>query len=235
MQKNFGRPPIQLTESQVRYAMENSFGNKAAARFLNIDYRTYKKYAKMYVDNESGKTLFELHKKLGVPLDKPTKEKHWQGKSFDCNKGYKEKLEDILDGKYPGYNSKKLRKRLLLSGWIPCECASCGWNEPRMTDGNYPLLIDFIDNDWRNTTLENLRLLCFNCYFNLVRTPSTSYQGWTYGTFSKKPWYGEKRTRDGRYRRRLEERIKQQEEKKKQEQEKFFDWKDEDFDNNDII
>ena len=79
MQKNFGRPPIQLTESQVRYAMENSFGNKAAARFLNIDYRTYKKYAKMYVDNESGKTLFELHIKLGVRLDKSTKEKHWQG------------------------------------------------------------------------------------------------------------------------------------------------------------
>jgi hypothetical protein len=115
MDKQFGRPPIQLTESQIRYAMENSFGNKAAARFLNIDYRTYKKYAKMYIDSDSGKTLFDLHIKIGVKLDKPTKEKHWQGKSFDCNKGYKEKLEDILDGKYPGYNSRKLRKRLLLS------------------------------------------------------------------------------------------------------------------------
>lgn len=225
-----GRPPIHLTESQIRYAMENSFGNKSAARFLNIDYRTYKKYAKMYTDAESGKTLFQLHMKVGVKLDRPTKEKHWQGKSFDCNKGYKEKLEDILDGKYPGYNSKKLRKRLLLSGWVPCECAACGWNEPRMTDGNYPLLIDFIDNNWRNTRLDNLRLLCFNCYFNLVRTPSTSYQGWTYGTISKTPWYGEKRPRDGRYRRRLEERIRQQEEIKKQEQEKFFDWNDEEQD-----
>jgi hypothetical protein len=83
--------------------------------------------------------------------------------------------------------------------------------------------------------LDNIRLLCFNCYFNLVRTPSTSYQGWTYGTASKTPWYGEKRVRDGRYRRRLEERIKQQEELKKQEQEKFFDWKDEDFDINNNI
>ena len=43
-----GRPPIHLTESQIRYAMENSYGNKAASRFLNIDYRTYTKYAKMY-------------------------------------------------------------------------------------------------------------------------------------------------------------------------------------------
>jgi hypothetical protein len=38
------------------------------------------------------------------------------------------------------------------------------------------------------------------------------------------PWFGERRKHDGRYRRRLEERIKQQEQKKKEEQEKFFEW-----------
>jgi hypothetical protein len=200
-----GRPPIQLTESQIRYAMENSYGNKDASRFLNIDYRTYVKYAKMYIDSITQKTLFELHSKLNVKNSKTERRNKTYGKSFDCNKGYKERLEDILDGKYPGYNTKKLRKRLLLSGWVPCVCSSCGWDEPRVTDGNYPLLIDFIDNNWKNCKLENLRLLCFNCYFNLVRTPSTSYQGWTYGTTSKIPWYGEKRVRDGRYRRRLEE------------------------------
>ena len=37
-------------------------------------------------------------------------------------------------------------------------------------------------------------------------------------------YHGERRKQDGRYRRRLEERIKQQAEKTKQEQEKFFDW-----------
>jgi hypothetical protein len=222
-----GRPPLILTEAQIRYAMQNSFGNKDASRFLKVDYRTYKKWAKQHIDSETGKTLFELHSKIGIPLTREKKDDKWNGKSFDCNKGYKERLEDILDGKYPAYDSRKLRKRLLLSGWVPCECSACGWNEPRMTDGNYPLLIDFIDNNWRNCKLENLRLLCFNCYFNLVRTPSTSYQGWTYGTVSKTPWYGEKRPRDGRYRRRLEERIRQQEEKKKEEQEKFFDWDEE--------
>ena len=200
-----GRPPIHLTESQIRYAMENSYGNKAASRFLNIDYRTYTKYAKMYIDSDTQKSLFELHSKLNVKTSKTERRNKAYGKSFDCNNGYKERLEDILDGKYPGYNTKKLRKRLLLSGWVPCVCSSCGWDEPRVTDGNYPLLIDFIDNNWKNCKLENLRLLCFNCYFNLVRTPSTSYQGWTYGTTSKIPWYGEKRVRDGRYRRRLEE------------------------------
>lgn len=185
-----GRPPAHLTESHIRYAMQNSYGNKDAARFLNIDYGTYKKYSKLFVDGETGKTLFELHSKVGVKNTADKKKQRSHGKSFDCNRGYREKLEDILDGKYPGYNTKKLRKRLLLSGWVPCVCSSCGWDEPRITDGNYPLLIDFIDNNWRNTKLENIRLLCFNCYFNLVRTPSTSYQGWTYGTVSKTPWYG---------------------------------------------
>ena len=65
-----GRPPIHLTESQIRYAMENSYGNKAASRFLNIDYRTYTKYAKMYIDSDTQKSLFELHSKLNVKTSK---------------------------------------------------------------------------------------------------------------------------------------------------------------------
>ena len=154
MDRKKGRPPLVLTEAQIRYAMQNSFGNKDASRFLKVDYRTYKKWAKQHIDSETGKTLFELHSKIGIPLTREKKDDKWNGKSFDCNKGYKEKLEDILDGKHPAYDSRKLRKRLLLSGWVPCVCAACGWDEPRMTDGNYPLLIDFIDNNWRNTRLE---------------------------------------------------------------------------------
>jgi hypothetical protein len=74
MNERHGRPPISLTESQLRYAMENSFGNKDAARFLNIDYRTYKKYAKTFIDSETGKTLFEIHSKVGVGLTKIKKD-----------------------------------------------------------------------------------------------------------------------------------------------------------------
>ncbi len=69
-----GRPPLILTEAQIRYAMQNSFGNKDASRFLKVDYRTYKKWAKQHIDSETGKTLFELHSKIGIPL---TREKYW--------------------------------------------------------------------------------------------------------------------------------------------------------------
>ena len=43
-----------ILESEIRNAMDNSQSNRAAARFLGVDYRTYKKYAEMYpfsVDN----------------------------------------------------------------------------------------------------------------------------------------------------------------------------------------
>lgn len=181
---NAGRPRINLTETQVRYAIANSYGASEAARFLNVSYNTFKMYAKMYIDEATGKSLFELHRKEVRPPSAKDE------KSYHCNRGYKVKLEDILSGKVSGYSAKKLRKRLLMSGWVECICENCGWNEPRITDNNYPLLMDFRDNNWRNQRLENIRLLCFNCYFNLVRTPATSWQGWTYGTLKKDRWDG---------------------------------------------
>ena len=74
MNKKIGRPQLILTEAQVRYAMQNSFGNKDASRFLKVDYRTYKRWAKQHIDSDTGKTLFELHSKIGVPLTREKKD-----------------------------------------------------------------------------------------------------------------------------------------------------------------
>ena len=57
-----GRTPLNLTEAQIRYAMKNSKSNSSAARFLNVSFSTYQKYAKMHIDEETGKSLYELHK-----------------------------------------------------------------------------------------------------------------------------------------------------------------------------
>ena len=57
-----GRSALNLSESEIRYAMENSKSNSEAARFLKVSFTTYKKYAKQYTDSKSGKTLWELHK-----------------------------------------------------------------------------------------------------------------------------------------------------------------------------
>jgi hypothetical protein len=51
-----------LLEREIRYAMSKSTSNSEAARYLGISYSTYKKYAKLYVDADTGLTLFELQR-----------------------------------------------------------------------------------------------------------------------------------------------------------------------------
>ena len=55
-----GRPAFNITESEIRYAMENSKSCAEAARFLKISYEAFRKYAKLYKDEATGNTLFEF-------------------------------------------------------------------------------------------------------------------------------------------------------------------------------
>ena len=67
-----GRTPLNLTEAQIRYAMKNSKSNSGGARFLNISLTTYEKYSKMYIDESTGKSLWDLHKnQKGTGVTKP--------------------------------------------------------------------------------------------------------------------------------------------------------------------
>jgi hypothetical protein len=66
-----GKAALDIPESDIRYAMENTKSNAEAARFLKVSFTTYKKYARLYVDRDSGKTLYELHKnQFGVGIRK---------------------------------------------------------------------------------------------------------------------------------------------------------------------
>jgi len=144
-----GRTPLNLTESQIRYAMKNSKSNSGAARFLNVSLTTYQKYSKSYIDEERGK---------GVK------------KPYNVTQG-KYALNDILDGKHPKYPVFLLKKRLINNSHkpeleFPHECHSCGYKEKRLTDGSIPLILDHIDDDWTNHKRENIRFLCYNCFHN---------------------------------------------------------------------
>ena len=69
-----GRPPMNISESEIRYAMENTQSCAGAARFLKVSYEAFRKYAKLYTDSETGKTLFEMHKnKAGKGIPRATK------------------------------------------------------------------------------------------------------------------------------------------------------------------
>ena len=67
-----GKTALDIPESEIRYAMENTKSNAEAARFLKVSFTTYKKYARLYTDRDTGKTLYELHKNqfgVGIPKD----------------------------------------------------------------------------------------------------------------------------------------------------------------------
>jgi hypothetical protein len=151
----------ELSESRIRYAMANTQSNRQAANFLNVAYNTYKKYSKIYIDEESGKSLFELHKNRGLKGGR---------KGIRTPNGGHVKAMEILEGKFPNYPGNKLKDKLLAQGLLESKCYNelCTFHEnpeERIKDGALPLRLDWKDGDTTNHKLDNLQLLCYNCYF----------------------------------------------------------------------
>jgi hypothetical protein len=157
-----GRSSLNIPESEIRYAMENTKSNAEAARFLKISFTSYKKYAKMYTDRDTGKTLYELHKnQFGVGIPKNIAR---------ASKGVYS-IDKILSGEHPNYPSWKLRNRILALAILPEQCNSCGYEERRVTDDTVPLMLDHIDGDTTNHRIENIQMLCLNCYYQQTGNP----------------------------------------------------------------
>ena len=153
-----GREPLNLLKANVIYAMENSKSNMEAARFLRVSYPTYKKYAKMYKDDDTGTSLFEKHKnQQGIGVAKP----------YNVKKG-KYSMEDILEGAYPEYPVSNLKKRIITNSILEEKCDNCNFCERRVVDYTIPLLLDHMDGDRTNHRRWNLRMLCYNCYYLMV-------------------------------------------------------------------
>ena len=155
------RRKYNLTESRIRWAMSQTNSNREAAIFLQVNERTYKKYASAIIDIESGKTLYELHLHRGV---------HREYKAVDYEKVHtKYDLRDIMEGKIDNpYGRRKYQDLLQKRKLIPERCSECGFNERRVTDQKSPLYLDFINGNLSDGRAENIRLLCHNCYFLFV-------------------------------------------------------------------
>ena len=83
---------------------------------------------------------------------------------FKSNLSHSKKyqLQDILDGKYPGYSTSHLNKRLLAEGIKEHKCECCGNSE--WLGRKIVLELHHIDGNRNNNSLDNLILLCPNCH-----------------------------------------------------------------------
>lgn len=141
---------INKTDQEIIDAAKLSKSASQAAQILGIQYGTYRVHAK----------------RLGVFV----KNQGSKGTNKPINDDRKYTLQDILDGKYPYYQTNKLRKRLISEGVKKEKCDICGITE--WLGEKVSLELDHIDGNSYNHRLDNLRIICPNCH-----SQTTTYRG----------------------------------------------------------
>lgn len=157
-----------ITKEQVLAAINKTRSNRAAARYLNISYHHYRKWAKFYKDSETGETLFSKHLNQcgkGIPKFLRTSKKELP-------------LKDILEGKIDtsSFSPDKIKYKLIAEGFLEEKCNNCGFCERRVLDYKIPLILHFKDKNKQNYLKENIELLCYNCFYLFVGDIFTSKQ-----------------------------------------------------------
>ena len=148
-----------LSKQQIQAAMNKTKSNRAAARYLGVSYIHYKKWAQNY-DSETHENLFEQHKNQagkGIP-------------KFLNGSVKQPAVLDIIEGRVDPshFTAAKIRDRMIGEGYLNDCCAGCGFNERRVLDYKVPLIMNFKDGNKKNYKLDNVELLCYNCYFLTV-------------------------------------------------------------------
>jgi len=135
-----------VTDQQIIDACETSNSMSEACSKVNLHWNTFRKRA-------ISLNVFKINQgRKGVT--RPNTTMAFGKEVF--------KLEDILQGKHPQYQSNKLRTRLLNEGVKERKCEICNLTE---WNGNpIPLEVNHIDGNRHNHILENLEILCPNCH-----------------------------------------------------------------------
>lgn len=151
------RPSKILSKDDLLRAMQATKSNMHAARYLNVSYEHYKKYAKMYKD-DNGVDLLEVHK-------------NQQGKGITKYSSKKlPKFKAIINGETsPKHFDDKfkndIKNRIVFEALKEEKCERCGFAERRVTDTQVPITISHKDGNIKNYKLDNIEFLCLNCNF----------------------------------------------------------------------
>ena len=138
-------PKKPLSKSKMRWAIDQTTSMRKASLLYPCAYNTFKKYAKLYGLWEPGKQSVIYKDGAGKPVE----------------------LISILSGEHPNYSTAKLQKRLTQEAYLAEECSNCGYDEYLISDMSKPLMLEYFEDDPTNKSLDNLSLLCYNCFFLL--------------------------------------------------------------------
>ena len=139
-----------ITKNMILEAQKHTKSNMSAAKWMGVTYNTYKKYAKMY-------GVFEQHL-------------NQYGNGIKKGFGVRTvNVEDIVLGKRQPpqrWSQSVVKEELIDKGYWQDECSVCGYHETNLVTEKVCLGIDFSDGNSKNWLLDNIRLLCVNCYYS---------------------------------------------------------------------
>jgi 5-methylcytosine-specific restriction endonuclease McrA len=148
----------ELTEDDIRRAMEVSDSALKAAKYLKVSYTTFKRHARKHKDQLTGKTLWELFKDKNVNV-KREKIVIDRKKGRNWNKLLREGQKPTKD------RIGRLKAVLIRKEKLKHKCNRCNYSTPRQEDNKIPLMLYFRNGDKSDWRLENLELVCYNCAF----------------------------------------------------------------------
>jgi hypothetical protein len=125
----------------------------------------------MYIDEATGKSLYELHKETGFAKRLILPQTRYRRKASAPWAFQPTPIDEIFANKHPKYSLNRFKHRLIKEGYIEERCSCCGYQERRNYDYEMPLKMHWVDGNKSNYNLENIQFLCYNCYFINVGNP----------------------------------------------------------------
>ena len=144
--KQMGRPSINLKKREIFHAIGVTQSMREAAMYCKVSYNTFKKFAKQYElwspSNRKGRTGPRIKNKF---------------------------IHSVLRGEMiSNYRETALLKKAIQEGYLVQACSNCEADFSHFLPPTIPpLVLDFLDGNNKNGKVDNLRILCLNCVYEL--------------------------------------------------------------------